>query len=202
MPQPACQCPCVFRASLKICAKQRNSWYTRLFERRRRDNQRRTMMSNLKIFNRRELLRASAIVPVLFARPSDLLAAQYDLVIRGGRVLDASQHIDRVADVAIRDGKIAAIKPKIAPSAAKEVFDATGKLVMPGLIDIHAHLADPAMPPATCLADGVTTLVDAGSSGFENVDNLVKIVQSAPIRARILINIAHRGVEPMGELMD
>ncbi len=154
------------------------------------------------LLNRRELLRASAIAPVLLARPTHLLAAQYDLVIRGGRVIDAAQGLDLKADIAIHDGKIAAIRPKIAPSAAKESFDATGKLVMPGLIDIHAHLADPAMPPATCLADGVTTIVDAGSTGFENVEDLVKIVQSAPIRARILINIAHRGVEPMGELMD
>lgn len=154
------------------------------------------------LLNRRKLLRASAIVPVLLARPAHLFAAQYDLVIRGGRVLDASQHIDRMADVAIRDGKIAAIKPNITSSAAKESFDATGKLVMPGLIDIHAHLGDKDMPPGKCLEDGVTTLVDAGSSGFENVDDLVKIVQSAPNRARILINIAHRGVEPMGELMD
>ena len=123
-------------------------------------------------------------------------------MIHGGRVFDASQHLDHRADVAIRDGKIAAIKSNIAASASKESFDAAGKLVMPGLIDIHSHLADPGMPPATCLQDGVTTLVDAGSTGYENVGDLVKIVQAAPNRARILINIAHRGVEPMGELMD
>jgi dihydroorotase len=152
--------------------------------------------------NRRELLRAGAMVPALLAGASDLLAAKYDLVIRGGRVIDAAQHLDLKLDVAIRDGKIAALKPKFPASAATQDFDASGKLVMPGLIDIHTHLADKDMPPATCLQDGVTTLVDAGSSGFENVDDLVKIVQQAPNRARILINIAHRGVEPMGELMD
>src|ERR1035438_7937623 len=63
------------------------------------------------VVSRRELLGASALLPALLAaRPSDLLAAQYDLVIRGGRVYDASQKIDRVADVAIRDGKVAAIR--------------------------------------------------------------------------------------------
>jgi dihydroorotase len=151
---------------------------------------------------RRQLLRASAVLPALLARPSDLWAAKYDLVIRGGRVIDASRDLDLKVDVAIRDGKIAAISPKIAPSSAKEAFDATGKLVMPGLVDIHTHLADKDMQPAKCLEDGVTTLVDAGSSGYEDVDDLVKIVRNAPNRARILINIAHRGVEPMGELMD
>ncbi len=157
---------------------------------------------NPQLLNRRELLRAGVALPALLAGPCDLWAAKYDLVIRNGRVIDAAQHLDLKLDIAIRDGKIAALKPKIEASAAKESFDAAGKLVMPGLIDIHTHLADKAMPPATCLQDGVTTLVDAGSSGYENVDDLVKIVQNTPIRARILINIAHRGVEPKGELMD
>jgi dihydroorotase len=154
------------------------------------------------MLKRRELLRAGAMVSVLLAGTTELLAAKYDLLIRGGRVIDPAQGLDLKVDVAIRDGKIAAIKPKFPASAAKQDFDASGKLVMPGLIDIHTHLADKDMPPATCLEDGVTTLVDAGSAGFENVDDLVKIVQKAPNRARILINIAHRGVEPTGELMD
>jgi dihydroorotase len=160
------------------------------------------MNAEFTVLNRRQLLRAGAVVPGLLMGSSPLFAAKYDLVIQGGRVIDAAQHLDLKVDIAIRDGKVAAIRPKIASSAAKEVFDASGKLVMPGLIDIHTHMADKAMPPATCLQDGVTTLVDAGSSGFENVDDLIKIIQNAPIRVRILINIAHRGVEPMGELMD
>jgi dihydroorotase len=138
----------------------------------------------------------------VLAGSTRLFAAQYDLVIHGGHVIDPAQHLDLSVNIAIHNGKIAAIGPKIAPSAGREAFDATGKLVMPGLIDIHSHLADPGMPPATCLQDGVTTLVDAGSAGSENIDDLVKIVQAAPNRARILINIAPRGVEPMGELMD
>lgn len=156
----------------------------------------------MPLLNRRQLLRASIAAPTLLAAPFDLLAAKYDVVIRGGRVIDPAQHLDLRLDIAIRDGKIAALKPKLDASAGKEAFDATGKLVMPGLIDIHTHLADKAMPPATCLQDGVTTLVDAGSTGYENVDDLVKIVQNTPIRARILINIARRGVDPKGELMD
>src|SRR5580700_5743195 len=126
---------------------------------------------------RRQFLRASAVAPVALAGPMDLAgppalfaAGPFDLTIRGGRVLDASQNMDRVADVAIRDGRIAAIErdltaPKTAPKGKEEVIDARGKLVVPGLIDIHTHLADKEMPPATCLADGVTSLIDADSLG-------------------------------------
>ncbi len=151
---------------------------------------------------RRQFLRAGALAPAILAQPASLFAAEYDLVIRGGRVLDPEQRLDRVADVAIRDGRISAIRPSIAPSAAMELLDATGKLVLPGLIDIHTHLADKLLPPATCLADGVTTMLDAGSRGSDNPDDLLAIAQSAPNRVRILLNIAHLGVLPEGELLD
>jgi dihydroorotase len=151
---------------------------------------------------RRQFLRATALAPITLAQPARLFAAQYDLVIRGGRVLDAAQRLDRVADVAIRDGRISAIRPNIAPSAAKDVLDATGKLVTPGLIDIHTHLADKLLPPSTCLADGVTTMLDAGSRGSDNPDDLLAIAQSAPNRVRILLNIGHLGVLPEGELLN
>src|SRR6185437_50015 len=62
---------------------------------------------------RRELLQAGAVAPLLLTRTPRLFAAGYDLVIKGGRVLDPAQRIDRVADVAIRGGKIAAIQPGI-----------------------------------------------------------------------------------------
>ena len=68
---------------------------------------------------RRQFLRASAVAPVLLARPPGLFAADYDLVIHGGRVLDPSQHIDRIDDIWIRNGRIAAIRKDIATSAAE-----------------------------------------------------------------------------------
>src|SRR6185312_7961339 len=127
----------------------------------------------------------------LRALPAPLLAAnKYDVVIRGGRVIDPSQRIDRVADVAVRDGKIAAIGSGF---PAAHTIEAHGKLVVPGLIDIHLHGGEPGLPPSEVLSTGVTTMVDAGSTGADNVDGLIEIARTAPNRMRILLNIARLG---------
>jgi dihydroorotase len=160
-------------------------------------------MENFDSISRRQILRASAIAPALLTRVPRLFAAEFDLVIKGGRVVDPSQRIDRVADVAIRGGKIAAIRPTIAASSAAEVIEAGGKLVTPGLIDIHCHVADKELTPAQCLATGVTSQIDGGSRGALNVDELVKIARSSPNRVRILLNISGRGLaDGANELLD
>ena len=160
-------------------------------------------MKNFDLISRRQILRVSAIAPALLTHVPRLFAAEFDLVIRGGRVLDPAQRIDRVADVAIRAGKIVAIRPSIAASSAAEVIEAGGKLVTPGLIDIHCHVADKELTPAQCLATGVTSQIDGGSRGALNVDELVKIAQSSPNRVRILLNISGRGLaDGANELLD
>jgi dihydroorotase len=87
-------------------------------------------------------------------------ASKYDLLIKGGRVIDPSVRLDAVRDVAIAGGRIAAIEPGITTAAA-ETIDARGKLVVPGLIDIHTHTGRTAESPGLVLRDGVTGWIDA-----------------------------------------
>src|SRR5580704_1423926 len=133
--------------------------------------------------------------------PSLLRAAPHDLVIRNGRVIDPSQRLDRVTDVAIQNGKIAALGRNL---QGAESIDSTGKLVVPGLIDIHLHARDAELPPSAILATGVTTMVDAGSRGADNVDQLIAVARGAPNRMRILLNIGRLGNNPngRGEFLD
>jgi dihydroorotase len=154
--------------------------------------------------DRRQFLGAAAAVPAALTFRGNLKAAEYDLVIRGGRVMDPSQRMDRTADVAVRQGKIAAIAANIPAASAAESIDARGKLVVPGLIDIHLHAGDPNLPPAQILATGVTSMVDGGSRGADNVDELIAIARNAPNRMRILLNIGRVGNNPggRGEFLD
>ncbi len=154
--------------------------------------------------NRRLLLRGAAGAAVAFAATRRVFAADYDLVIRGGRVIDPSQRIDGRADVAIRDGKIAAVRREIPASSGADSLDARGKLVVPGLIDIHVHARDAELPPSEILSTGVTTMVDAGSKGADNVDQILEIARHAPNRLRVLLNIARLGNNPggRGEFLD
>jgi dihydroorotase len=107
-------------------------------------------------------------------------------------------------DVGTRDGKIAAVGAKIPASSANEIIDASGRLVVPGLIDVHLHARDAELPPSAILALGVTSMVDAGSRGADNVDQLIEIARTAPNRVRILLNIARLGNTPngRGEFLD
>lgn len=96
------------------------------------------------------------------------MAQGFDLILKGGRVIDPSAGIDGVRDVGIADGRIAAIAPSLIASAARETIDCRGKLVLPGLIDTHAHVYQHVTGRFGMNADlcgvqsGVTTLVDQG----------------------------------------
>jgi dihydroorotase len=146
---------------------------------------------------RRQFVQAAA-GSALFFSSKNLLAQSFDLIVRGGRVIDPSLNLDRVADVAISGSRIAAIANNISASAAEEI-DASTRIVMPGLLDIHGHYAQNDEGPHICLSDGVTGWVDAGSAGADNVDEIVAVTRSAPQPARILLNIGRRGVIPEGD---
>src|ERR1700733_9661338 len=68
------------------------------------------------------------------------VATSFDLLLRGGRVIDPASGIDGLKDVAVRNGKIAAVQADILPTSARETIDVTDKIVLPGLIDTHAHV--------------------------------------------------------------
>src|SRR5437660_7195888 len=94
------------------------------------------------------------------------VTASFDLVLRGGRVICPASGVDGIRDIAIRNGKIAAVAPDILPTSAKEVVDVSGKLVLPGLIDTHAHVYQYVSgrfgmnPEMVGVQSGVTTVVD------------------------------------------
>ena len=153
--------------------------------------------------NRREFVYATALGAALLARGREALAqnAKYDLLIKGGRVIDPSLRLDAIRDVGIAAGRIAAIESQITAEAS-ETLDARGKLVVPGLIDIHNHAARNAEGPALCLQDGVTGWIDAGSAGAEQIDAAVAIAKAAPQQGRILVNIGRGGILPEGDTLD
>src|SRR5947208_16783128 len=87
----------------------------------------------------------------ILASSSNARAATYDLVIKSGRVIDPSLGVNMIGDVAIAGGRIAAVEPSIAADGA-DVLDARGKLIVPGLIDIHTHTARDRNDAPVCLA--------------------------------------------------
>ena len=103
-----------------------------------------------------------------------MTTAAYDLVLTGGNLLDPAQGINNERrDVAFKDGKVAAVANSISPDQGSQSIDVSGKLITPGLIDLHGHFYHGASSTAvhadqTCLSSGTTTGVDAGSSGFLN----------------------------------
>jgi dihydroorotase len=142
---------------------------------------------------------------LLLAAP--LAAQQYDLLIRSGHVIDPKNKISAVRDVAIKDGKIAQVAAKIDPKQAGKVIDATGLYVSPGLIDIHVHVyASASKPSAYCgllsvfpdghtFRDGVTTVVDAGTSGWKSFEELKeRVIDRSRTRVLSMLNIIGTGM--------
>src|SRR5216683_3295693 len=154
------------------------------------------------MMDRRQFICAGAAGAALLANVPEAYAATYDLVIKGGRVIDPSVGLDAERDVAIMRGRIAAVEANIAADAA-ETIDARGKIVAPGLIDIHTHAGRSKEGPPMCLLDGVTCWVDVGPGGADTIDQVAAVARGAPQIGRALVNIARTGViSPGGELHD
>jgi dihydroorotase len=133
----------------------------------------------------------------------------YDIVIRGGEVIDPSQQMRQVADIAVLNGKIAAIEATIDAPSAATVIDARGQIVTPGLIDLHVHVYPHSPfgldPDSLCAAGGVTTLLDAGTAGSYNFDAFRReTIDRAQTQVLSLVNLSCIGLiaANLGELLD
>jgi dihydroorotase len=150
---------------------------------------------------RREFIASTgaALASAAVARAAQ--SSRYTLIIKGGRVIDPAVRVDAVRDVAIAGGRIASIGPSISADAA-DMIDAHGKLVVPGLLDIHTHVGRYAEGPQLVLQDGVTGWIDAGSQGADHIADTIATARSSPQQGRILINIGRAGILPEGDTMD
>ncbi|MEP7374302.1 MAG: amidohydrolase/deacetylase family metallohydrolase [Chitinophagaceae bacterium] len=135
-------------------------------------------------------------------------AQSYDIVIKGGHVIDPKNNIDAVTDIAINDGKIVQVANNIDAAKARQVVDAKGMYVTPGLIDIHAHVffgTEPdhylsnglvaVVPDGFTFRVGVTTVVDAGGAGWKSFPLFKKnIIDNSQTRVLSFLNIVGEGM--------
>jgi dihydroorotase len=139
-----------------------------------------------------------------FALPA---LAQYDLLLKGGHVLDPKNGIDGAMDVAITAGKIMAVAPEIDAGQARKVVDVRGLYVTPGVVDIHTHLFattgipnawagdNSVLPDGFSFRSGVTTMVDAGSAGWRNFEQFRQtVIDRAKTRVLAFVNIVGLGM--------
>ena len=124
---------------------------------------------------------------------------RFDLLIQGGTVIDPAQGLHGPMDVAVKDGKIAAIEKDIPANRAANVFSAKDRVVTPGFIDAHVHCYEGVgrccNADTYCLGRGVTTVVDAGSAGTENFTNFHKyIIRTSFTRIYAFVDIGILGV--------
>src|SRR5438876_10393181 len=123
-----------------------------------------------------------------------------NLVLKGGRIIDPSQNLDRVADIAFANGRVAEIGARLQPGPGDEVRDVGGLIVAPGLIDLHTHVywggtslgVDAAeMAPRS----GTATFIDAGSAGPGNFHGFRRhVIEPSPVRILPYLNVSFPGI--------
>lgn len=147
------------------------------------------------------ILSCLALASALYAQPA------YDLLLKGGHVIDPKNKLSRLMDVAVAGGKIVRVAANIPAAEAKKTVDVTGLYVMPGLVDIHTHLCAqcerPLIPGGTysvpsdafSFRSGITTMVDAGTVGWRDFPAFRKLViDAAQTRVLAFLNIDGRGM--------
>ncbi len=146
------------------------------------------------------------LILILFSTWKLSFAQEYDLLLKGGHVFDPKNTINEEMDVAISSKKIARVDKDIPANLAKDVIDVSGYYVTPGLIDIHVHVfytseegfKGSVLPETRTFSSGVTTIVDAGTPGWQNFVNFKEtVIDRSKIRILAFLNIAGPG---MGEV--
>ena len=149
-----------------------------------------------------------AVILISLGLSSQLFAqTRYDLLIQGGHVIDAKNRVSAVRDVAIQGGKIAAVAPHLDPKDALKTVNAAGLYVVPGLVDIHAHVytgtgernsyaGDNSLyPDGFTFRVGVTTVADAGCSGWRNFEDFKqRVIDRSKTRVLVFLNIVGAGM--------
>jgi dihydroorotase len=153
-------------------------------------------------------IKSLIIAATLLSIYSFINAQTYTTIIKGGHVIDPKNNIDEITDLAIKDGKIALVAKNIDPTEGKQVINAKDLYVTPGLIDMHVHVFygtryDQALmdgessvsPDAFSFRAGVTTFVDAGSSGWRHFPEFKKqIIDVSQTRVLAFLNIVGEGM--------
>src|SRR5436853_356383 len=155
----------------------------------------------------RSITKAAAIVLALSWMIHVSAQPKYDLLFKGGHLIDPKNRISAVRDVAIQNGKIAAVAASIDPAGALKVVDASGYYITPGLVDIHVHVYagtgergsyagdNSVYPDGFTLRSGVTTVADAGCAGWRNFEDFKnKVIDRSRTRVLAFLNIVGNGM--------
>jgi dihydroorotase len=153
--------------------------------------------------NRREFFSAAVVPCSLAVTPAFAQKTQmYDVVLKGGHVLDVGNNINQEMDVAVLGGKIARVDRDIPAAAGKATIDVSGYYVTPGLIDLHIccyytnlSVTSSVIADHHCLPSGVTTCCDGGTAGAESFEDFKKIIDRSKMRVLSFLNIAAPGAQ-------
>ncbi len=146
-------------------------------------------------------------IPLVWLLACSAFAQQYDLLLKGGHVIDGKNKISAVRDVAIQNGKIAAVESNISEGSAYKTVNVSGLYVTPGLVDIHVHVYagtgmrgaysgdNSVYPDGFTFRAGVTTVADAGSSGWRNFPDFKdRVIDRSRTRVLAFLNIVGKGM--------
>lgn len=151
-------------------------------------------------------MRVVLILGLALGTTGSAFAQEYDILLKGGHVIDARNNLSAVRDVAIKDGKVAAVAADIPSARAVKAVDVSGMYVAPGLIDLHGHVYRPTVgqgfradnsmvyPDGFSFRAGVTTFVDPGGAGWRNFEDMKdRVIDRSMTRVLAFINIVGRG---------